>query len=62
MKVAALYWELSLEVLHKGSGYLAMPVFFYPSLFARACIAFQNCVWSQTRAINLLMIDIEHFS
>ena len=21
MKVAALYWELSLEVLHKGSGY-----------------------------------------
>ena len=53
---------VALDMLHKGSGYLAVPVFFYPSLFARTCIAFQNCVWSQTRAMNLLMIDILHFS
>ena len=31
MKVAALYWEFSL--VHKGSGYLAMPVFFLPIAF-----------------------------
>ena len=39
----------------------AMPVFFYPSLFARTCIAFKIVFGHTNVRMNLLMIDLLHF-